>query len=81
MKKKMKSLRKHARGRDTPSNSLMSSFPELQNRNVIVTGGASGIGAAIVRAFHHQGARVFFCDVDVKMGRALATSGIWMATG
>jgi NAD(P)-dependent dehydrogenase (short-subunit alcohol dehydrogenase family) len=45
---------------------------ELKDRNVLITGGANGIGAAIVRAFHEQGARVFFCDLDVKAGRALA---------
>ncbi len=50
----------------------MAHFPEFQNQNVLVTGGANGIGAAIVRAFHEQGARVFFCDTDVKSGRALA---------
>jgi len=50
----------------------MSSFPELKDRCAAVTGGASGIGAAIVRVFHAQGARVFFCDHDAKAGRALA---------
>ena len=46
--------------------------PELKDRNVIVTGGANGIGEAMVRTFHAQGARVFFCDVDAGAGRALA---------
>lgn len=50
----------------------MARYPELKNRNVIVTGGANGIGASTVRAFHEQGARVFFCDVDAKAGAALA---------
>jgi NAD(P)-dependent dehydrogenase (short-subunit alcohol dehydrogenase family) len=44
---------------------------ELKGRNIVVTGGANGIGAAIVRAFHGQGARVFFCDVDARAGRRL----------
>jgi len=45
---------------------------ELKGCNVLVTGGANGIGAAIVRAFHEQGARVFFCDVDARAGTNLA---------
>jgi NAD(P)-dependent dehydrogenase (short-subunit alcohol dehydrogenase family) len=45
---------------------------ELKDRNVLVTGGANGIGRAIVRAFHQQGSRVFFCDVDTRSGARLA---------
>ena len=47
---------------------------ELKGQIVLVTGGANGIGAAIVRAFHAQGAQVFFCDVDAAAGRALASA-------
>ena len=50
----------------------MPVYPELKNRIVLVTGGANGIGSAIVRAFHEQGARIFFCDVDAKAGQRLA---------
>jgi NAD(P)-dependent dehydrogenase (short-subunit alcohol dehydrogenase family) len=50
----------------------MAKSPELRNRNVLLTGGANGIGAATVRAFHAHGARVFFCDVDARAGKALA---------
>jgi D-xylose 1-dehydrogenase len=39
-------------------------YPSLRDRTVIVTGGASGIGEAIVEAFALQGARV--CLVDVQ---------------
>jgi NAD(P)-dependent dehydrogenase (short-subunit alcohol dehydrogenase family) len=37
-----------------------------------VTGGATGIGRAIVEGFHGQGARVAFLDIDDKAGRALS---------
>ena len=50
----------------------MARFLELQDRAVVVTGGANGIGEAVVRAFHAQGARVFFCDKDAARGTALA---------
>ena len=50
----------------------MAQFPELTARNILITGGANGIGAAMVRAFRKQGARVFFCDTDRDAGRALA---------
>ncbi len=39
-------------------------YPSLRDRVVIITGGASGIGEALVRAFAGQGARVSFLDVQ-----------------
>jgi D-xylose 1-dehydrogenase len=47
-------------------------YPSLKNEAVIVTGGASGIGASIVEHFATQGARVGFLDLDDEAGRALA---------
>jgi len=38
----------------------------------LVTGGAAGIGAAVVRLLHHEGARVHVADIDVAKGQALA---------
>ena len=38
-------------------------FPDLAGRSVFVTGGASGIGAAITEGFAAQGARVAFPDL------------------
>jgi NAD(P)-dependent dehydrogenase (short-subunit alcohol dehydrogenase family) len=39
---------------------------------VLVTGGASGIGEAMVRAFAAQGSHVGFVDIDETRGRALS---------
>jgi NAD(P)-dependent dehydrogenase (short-subunit alcohol dehydrogenase family) len=47
-------------------------FPRLHGRSVFVTGGGSGIGAAIVEAFARQGARVAFIDVAEGPSAALA---------
>jgi len=49
-----------------------ATYPSLKNEAVIVTGGASGIGASIVEHFVDQGSRVSFLDFDDKAGRALA---------
>ena len=49
-----------------------ATYPSLAGRVVFITGGASGIGADIVRAFHGQGARVAFCDLQEAEGLALA---------
>ena len=49
-----------------------ATYPSLKDVAVIVTGGASGIGADIVRAFAAQDARVGFVDIDVARGAALA---------
>ena len=46
-------------------------YPSLKDRNVFVTGGASGIGAEIVRAFAAQGSRVGFVDRDAASANAL----------
>ncbi len=42
----------------------MASYPSLRDRQVLVTGGGAGIGAATVEAFVAQGARVAFLDRD-----------------
>ncbi len=43
----------------------------LEGKTVIVTGGGSGIGAAIVRAFVRQKARVGFIDIAEAPSKAL----------
>ncbi|MGX4804505.1 SDR family NAD(P)-dependent oxidoreductase [Bradyrhizobium guangdongense] len=49
-----------------------TSYAGLRDRVVVITGGASGIGAAFVRAFAAQGSRVAFLDIDTGAGEALA---------
>jgi D-xylose 1-dehydrogenase len=43
---------------------MIASYPDLKDKAVLVTGGATGIGADIVRAFAGQGARVAFLDIQ-----------------
>jgi NAD(P)-dependent dehydrogenase (short-subunit alcohol dehydrogenase family) len=47
-------------------------YPSLNGTVVLVTGGASGIGEQIVRAFAAQGSRIGFVDIDRERGGALA---------
>ena len=47
-------------------------YPSLKDCPVVVSGGASGIGEALVRNFAAQGARVGFVDIAADAGRALA---------
>ena len=49
-------------------------FHSLRGRSVLVTGGASGIGADIVRAFARQGCTVGFLDREQAAGQVLAAS-------
>ena len=54
--------------------SPFATYPSLSGRTVLVTGGASGIGEAIVRAFAGQKAKVGFVDIQEKEGRRLPQS-------
>lgn len=47
-------------------------YPDLEGQTVYVTGGASGIGKAIVEAFAAQKSHVVFFDLNESAGQALA---------
>ncbi len=49
-----------------------ATYPSLAGKTVLVSGGASGIGEAIVRAFAAQGSKVGFVDILEAEGAALA---------
>jgi len=46
-------------------------FPDLENASVLITGGGSGIGAAITEEFVRQGSNVAFIDVAEAASSAL----------
>ncbi|SAL69905.1 SDR family NAD(P)-dependent oxidoreductase [Caballeronia telluris] len=52
--------------------SAYARFPSLAGKTVLITGGATGIGAAFVEHFFDQGAKVAFFDIDTDAGEALA---------
>jgi len=49
-------------------------YPSLRHRSVLISGGATGIGASIVEHFVRQDARVAFIDIDGEAGTALANA-------
>jgi NAD(P)-dependent dehydrogenase (short-subunit alcohol dehydrogenase family) len=49
-------------------------FKGLEGRSAIVTGGATLIGAGVVRALHAAGVKVVVADIDAANGQALADS-------
>ena len=52
--------------------SAAARYPSLQDRAVLITGGAAGIGAAMVEHFTDQGAHVAFLDIADDQAHALA---------
>lgn len=52
---------------------MPANYPDLAGKAVLVTGGASGIGEAIVRGFAAQDSVVAFFDVMKARGEALAS--------
>ena len=55
-------------------------FPGLEGASVLITGGGSGIGAALTEGFSGQGCKVAFIDIAEAPSRALADR-IAAATG
>jgi D-xylose 1-dehydrogenase len=55
-------------GRSTTAQAV---YPSLMDRRVVVTGGASGIGAGLVEGFVAQGAEVVFLDIDASAAAAV----------
>lgn len=49
-----------------------ATYPSLKDRPVVISGGATGIGAALVRNFAAQGAKVGFVDIAREAGEKLA---------
>jgi D-xylose 1-dehydrogenase len=49
-------------------------YPSLKERCVLVTGGATGIGAALVTNFVRQGSRVAFFDIEDEAGKWLVAA-------
>jgi NAD(P)-dependent dehydrogenase (short-subunit alcohol dehydrogenase family) len=50
----------------------LANYPSLNGKAVLITGGATGIGECIARAFHDQGSRVAILDYDREAGLSFA---------
>jgi NAD(P)-dependent dehydrogenase (short-subunit alcohol dehydrogenase family) len=57
-----------------PQNKGFGQYPSLREKVVLITGGASGIGASMVEHFARQGSKVAFIDVDSASATELSTS-------
>ncbi|MFP8968479.1 SDR family NAD(P)-dependent oxidoreductase [Pokkaliibacter sp. CJK22405] len=55
----------------TPKENQAAYYPDLQGKAVFISGGATGIGQALVTAFARQGARTAFVDLNRSAGETL----------
>jgi NAD(P)-dependent dehydrogenase (short-subunit alcohol dehydrogenase family) len=53
---------------NVPNTATYATYPSLVDRTVFITGGADGIGAAIVEEFVRQGSKVGFADINAAKG-------------
>jgi len=51
---------------------MYATYPSLRDRVVLISGGATGIGASLVEAFAAQGSQVAFLDLQSDPAQALA---------
>lgn len=51
---------------------MTAHYPDLKGRTVLISGGATGIGAALTEGFARQGAVTCFVDLDRASGEALS---------
>ena len=49
-----------------------ANYPSLKGKNILITGGASGIGKELVKGFAEQGANVAFLDLNDEAGERLS---------
>jgi len=52
----------------------IATYPSLKDKTVVITGGASGIGASIVEHFLQQGSKVAFLDKETELGNHLVSN-------
>jgi NAD(P)-dependent dehydrogenase (short-subunit alcohol dehydrogenase family) len=57
--------------KESAVDNAIATYPSLEDRVVLVTGGGSGIGEEIVRQFARQGSRVAFLDIKVEASKSL----------